>query len=430
MKETIAPIFTDPALRGQARSRLARLLQESGVNSTQRLVAEFIFARTVVFRKQWEIIPCRHITGGVWSKDGELVTYGVDVATGTVRKAVDLLRAMEIITSRERPDRPIKDGYGLEYKINLQNVMPLAKPKRIKEQSDQPGHTGENGESHPLTSCEQTVYPTRSRPPTPHVVDPLPTGGDSIKSNINVNKTDRNVVKRPASRPQACKAGKQRGTSLADARQRAVVVHQAALLRRASLLDKKRLTMPDLSKMWSHEVATRFSKPMPLTAKEKGALHGKQKAFLSLDEGTFGHFTAWVLDNWSALIHMNYGWMTNGPSPDQPDVWFFITRHTDFVAHFRKRTNQAWLFASQGYDEGDELCQRLAIGQGYDEAILAIADRRRDEKRGEKLTQLAQELRATERRISSMSGEQRRREATVAKQAMDDYNNRIDLDDE
>ena len=199
--------------------------------------------------------------------------------------------------------------------------------------------------------------------------------------------------------------------------------------RTAPLLKTRVLSKRKLSNFWRKAVAERFphSRPLPVTVKEESVLHAKQKAYNETEQDlTFAQFICWCLDEWGGIIHLHFGWMKKPPTTHAPDLWFFIRQHSKFYYLFNLREDRAWVRGTERFSEEDELCQRMSIGQSYEEASLSIRDRKEAEQRGERVRAAVSEMRAIEKRLAYIDPTERRDAVLAAKARLAELNNTVE----
>jgi len=390
-----------------------RMLGHPEVGLIEQRLLEFVFDRTIGWSRDEAEIPIRHFVEGVWSreKDGEpiLVHAPIPAHKDTIYKKLKKLTELGLIKVTE-PDEPT-DPRTYELNFEGEYEMPKIKPpKRLQKfAKNEPEIESESIENTPHSQIEGLA-----------VTDLRPRGHRPETQTIREGEKEKEKMEgeeRPTRERVSSSSGE-----LEEARMRNEERKKNRAKKQESLESMKHLTHANLSRFWLQAVGDRFPDPaLRLADKERCALYAKQKAFKAAHRSeTFPQMLCWCLDNWGAIIKLHFGWMKSKPHPTKPEPWFLVTHFTKFDALFSRRAN--WVRSTDGYDPNDELSQRLAAGQSYEEAMLAMRDakrRRQDEKRIERKTNdLATLVREIEKKTPQELAEDRNKARAAWKEVL------------
>jgi hypothetical protein len=120
-----------------ARERVSRYWMAQLVGSEFK-VLNFVLERTLPFGKQREVIPLRHFIGGVWTRDGSMVTAGTGLSRRAVLYAIGGLLERGLLTRWDRAPRiggHAQDAhwFALNFKTLWQKEEDMLRtPKRLK----------------------------------------------------------------------------------------------------------------------------------------------------------------------------------------------------------------------------------------------------------------------------------------------------------
>jgi hypothetical protein len=337
-------------------------------------ILNFIFDRTRGWDKERECIPRGHFLQGVWERrEGQVICVrgAITLHEDTLWRRLRSLRDRGIVSIEEGTN-------GRSYKLNLEDMPKLRTPKRLQK----------------FATAETETFGDDFAEIPPKITEKVPVVGTKVHGcghggsllGAGTIEEEKKDEKEPEKERIASPKASDESRELEGARKRVEGLRARRQTRRSSLLEKTQLTHDDLKRLWVEEVAARFpDRPLPLTAKEGYALYAKQKAYLQTTRTVpFGQCIAWCLDNWASILHLHFGWMRTPPAKDLPDAWFLIGHFTKFSSLFARRVGHDWVRFTDGYKADDELSQRLAAGQSYEEAKLAMRDakdRRHDQNR-------------------------------------------------
>ncbi len=377
------------------------------LDSHEELIAIFILNRTVRWRKDWESIPRRHFLGGVYTRDGRLITAPLSMSQTTLSKKITQLVELGLISVIESP--PPKAN---QYKLNLSSPMPLSKPKRLQRfAKDQEGNVRE-----PKNKSKKGAAETPSR---------SERNSDSEREKLYINREGKEEKVNKQSELTSRSV-----SELSEARKAKVEIVNKANAKRESLLSKQKLTMKEIKVVWQSELNALFpdNKAMSLPANTVHALRAKQEKWNeSRRDETFAQFIRWTLENWGTILRVQLCWMTkNPPDPLRPDPWIIVSQMDSIYRLFEKRQTQ-WVKSADNYDPDSELHSRMSVGQSYEEAIQAIKDREEAERSGDRLRSLRDELRAIEGRMRYADPSERREAVRKARESIKQANNSVEL---
>jgi len=375
----------------------------------EELIATFVLNRTIRWRKEWEAIPWRHFLGGVSSRDGRVIAAPLPLSRSTLAVKTANLIELGLLSVREFPSpRPS------EYRLNLSVSMPLSKPKRLQNfaKSEEEGKLREPKTKKPFNSPRIELTGSENRT-------------DSVRESNRLKREGKRENQKEGTKPRL-----RRGSDLSTARELRKEIQKEGKEKRETLFSKRRLSQKDIRTVWQSEVAALFSEtnPLALPISVVHALSAKQKVWNKEERNeTFGQFIRWTLENWGTIIRVQLSWMTKSPpDPLRPDPWVIINQMNSIHRLFEQRQSQ-WVRTADRFDPENELHQRMAIGQSYEEATQAMKDREEAERTGERLRSLRDELRGIEKRMSYADPSERREAVRKAREALREANNRVEL---
>jgi len=320
----------------------------------QLAIVTFVFDRTVGWGKEWERIPLKHFTDGVYSEKGEMYSPGCGVPRST------LMRRLAILVGGPL-DRKGKNHYRINFEWKPMNLRP---PKRLQEDGDDEEKVPEWDSSGPR------VGPKKSPSGTP-------------------NKSKRKICKRKNSHTPQDGGGMERLKKIIDAgMERAVEKREQKLTKQRS---KPVPTLNGLRLCWDVAVEKANHLPISHTRTDWVALQAYGKRWKKNNRDTpFAEYLEWLISHWKYLMAVHFKWMKQEPPPLSP-----VSR---FVIAFAKNFEKAWherreIARKLKMTSREELIDRM-ISQGYPEEV---AKQEADDRLG--LTEQRAEIEKSRRKL-------------------------------
>jgi len=100
------------------------------LSDAEEKVALFVFQRTRMYGKEWEKIPLRHFTEGVWSQRGGAICSRLVLKTSTVMEAIRHLKGKGLIQVREHPTRAFSYRVAAPNELNHHAILVYIREKQ------------------------------------------------------------------------------------------------------------------------------------------------------------------------------------------------------------------------------------------------------------------------------------------------------------
>jgi len=100
------------------------------LSDAEEKVVLFVLQRTRMYGKEWEKIPLRHFTEGVWSQRGGAICSRLVLKTSTVMEAIRHLKAKGIVQVREHPTRAFAYRLANPNEINHHAILVYIREKQ------------------------------------------------------------------------------------------------------------------------------------------------------------------------------------------------------------------------------------------------------------------------------------------------------------
>jgi len=179
------------------------------LSTAEQLVLMFIFRRTRMYGKEWEKIPLRHFTEGVWSRNAGDVCSRLILKTNTVIGALKHLRDKGLIEVREHDVQAYQYRIREADEINRENMINYVQAHQPKQLNAMLIELRRNSKRLPSELFEALqameakgplANPSARRPLSPGPQRPL-----SLGIRPKLNKPNMRLVKKPISNlaPQA-----------------------------------------------------------------------------------------------------------------------------------------------------------------------------------------------------------------------------------
>lgn len=315
-----------------ARERLARYWM-GALKGSEFKVLTFIVERTLPFGKRSEVIPLRHFTDGVWTRDGNVVTSGTGLGRRTVILAISTLVRSGLVIRRDRT--PKKNGYAQDsywFEIDFNHFWSegesmLRTPKKLRKEI-------ERGECSERTGGVQKLHPKaieeEAMEKPPFVTD--------VTKGVAGATTPRRMKqpKRPVAKPAPSY------DTVAEAAH-AALARQAEKRREKIKKAESKLTLVNFNKMWE-TVHVRHHPGTPCNAisvRDFSILRSSLKS-TKIRGGLFS-FIEWLFDSYPTLkISKRFSWINkNADYPPLPSILnpaSMVRYFKHFVAAYDEQT--------------------------------------------------------------------------------------------
>lgn len=100
------------------------------LSDAEEKIVLFVLQRTRMYGKEWEKIPLRHFTEGVWSQRGGAICSRLVLKTSTVMEAIRHLKAKGIIQVREHPTRAFAYRLAAPNELNHHAILVYIREKQ------------------------------------------------------------------------------------------------------------------------------------------------------------------------------------------------------------------------------------------------------------------------------------------------------------
>ncbi len=280
------------------------------LSASEFLVLAFIFDRTILWGKTWEVITHHHFLDGVCTRDGTCYAPGLDLSRPTLTAALARLKALGAIHTQ--PARDGRTGYALNlsWKPATQSPAMIATPRKARTAPPlmaTPKRKAEGGQ--------------KSFPPGGKKLSPLTV---STKAVVTVPKADSCGEDGP-------EAIRERLTAKAQ------TASAVSLGKRAAKAE--RLKTDAVGNAWQ-DACRRFhptAQHLSLTVADCAIL----KQYLTRRFRRNGKeaisFLSWTVQHWLTIRASLFGWMNKTPSPEAPSIRWMVARSDKYEEQWNKR---------------------------------------------------------------------------------------------
>jgi hypothetical protein len=309
------------------------------LTSSEYMVLDYIFDRTVMWGKTWEAITKEQLCKGHWSEGYGRITHGLPLSENTIDKAMRSLIAKGVIRwahwKRLRAYAINLDFTRSTNNTAADNTAMIPTPKRLTN-APAPSKAAEPPQSRPLFKAGT---PPKQTPPNSFAISreqakaynqPAPDGA------AGENSATLQTMQKKADTLLALQQ-KASALSLASAARRTA---RAGTMKPAALLQ-----------VW--QAACKKAMPRELhhsaTVADCAVLQKYCRRLFNKDGAQAVVYIEWIVTRWKFLMEEKFGWMTKAPPPALPSIKFLVAQKDKF--------EEAWL-ARQEIDRRAALSYR------------------------------------------------------------------------
>lgn len=271
------------------------------LSPTELRVLLIVNERTLRYNKEEEIIPIRHFTEGVYSRDGDLITNPIPANRSTIVRAYQALVDKQIlIVTKHATRNATKNKFAINFNLLIEKALEMANlktPKKRKE-SDR--------------ECARSTH----------------RGAKGVQQEYTIStEVDKSVDKQPETtglRPELREVVEKAYQAYKDRRVAKAARANASFSRAA------------VAAAWATAVQEHHTLTPIATLSDKGfyALRSAFKAHKQIMPVT--EFVGWAVAHWTSLKANEMSWC--GTMPPSPSIEFFaffykyfLAAHNDFV---------------------------------------------------------------------------------------------------
>jgi hypothetical protein len=336
------------------------------LSDPERDVLLFIFRRTRMYGKEWEKIPLRHFTEGVWSRKNGDVCSRLVMKANTVIEARDHLRAKGIIQVREHSVRAYEYRVCEPGEVAQHDIVTYLighQPKQLaallrelrrnrkrlpptflqvlelaEHELNRPGRASSQD-----TPRDTTPVPREAKQTLPHGIEP------TNKPNLRIKRPTPNIAPSTGARPgngfvQKISKKKLRvfpksqfGSDKSDAIREAL--NEAANWKNEKRLQRiARPSVKTWQRVWSETMKTFY--PAVVVDFPDSAFRNLKSAAdkWRVPAEDMAQLISWTIENWQYLRRHVFSYNRTTPyGPDSPEVGFFIIKLSRIHLEFDTR---------------------------------------------------------------------------------------------
>ena len=253
-------------------------------------LVQFVFFRTYMFNKMSEVIPVRHFVKGVWDRDGNLVTPGIQ------KSRPQVLRIIKRLTERNILVRSRADNGRYRYSLNA----------ALTSNALQISASGITGDTPPVSS----VIPPEVSSVIPHI--------NRLNINGHINK---GAGLNPHGVPEM--GFKENKTKVQD-----LIQSTSVNSKKRREVRKKKGSSYSFVTIWIDKMAEHYPNVAIPEFRKRDFV--RLKTLLpSLKKYDLSDFVETAIGSWSDIVRRSFGWMKDAPSI--PSVMFMMTYVDKFI---------------------------------------------------------------------------------------------------